>query len=764
MADVTLKYLLFGEDRSASRTVKKVAEDAESASSKVAGAVGRLGSTVGGELGDLLDRASQGIASLDGRGDKLGKRLLAVGSIATGAGIAMQQMASGDVEAQNRLDSAVASTGKTVEDFQGKVDALVDAQTRWGHTDGETKNALAKLVDAYHDPEQALQRMQLATDAAAAKNISLADAAGIVARAHGGSAKAFKEFGITVGQASDGTKDYEGALDQLATQLTGRADAASDSFGGRLRELKSTAENAASAFAEKYGPAITAAGVTVSALGTVLDIVKSRQAASAAAALVAAEAETTAAAATVGHSVAARALNLAIAATPIGIILAAVSAIGFYAQAQANAQQAATDFAATLDKQTGALTEASRAFVADKLLKDFAAADWEKIGAEAGIGINDFTDALVAGGPRLAEFRAQFDQVQESFRETGTSEQKQRWEALGNAFAAASRDMDNGAKKAEQTRRALGGVSTATQGALDTTLADAAAMKRAAEAADELAAAQGRLRDKVLDVRRADRDYEQSLADLKQSITDNGKTLDIHTEKGRENEAALDALRDSAIGAAEAALRQGRGVEEVAATMDARRQAFVDQATRLTGNKTAAEKLADQLGLTRGKVDELSTAILSTPDGKDIKITVDAATAIWQAQQLHDLLASIPGLAGAAKVQAQNAAAHGATGAAIATRAGGGPTERGAAYIIGEQGPELWVSPGDGHVIDASATAQILAGGGGMRPVGTSASSPSLVGVRMVGTLDTPWGPAQVDARIAEVLDAQYRAAMAGVN
>mgnify|MGYP006370378241 FL=1 len=242
MADLTLRYLLFGEDKTASKAVKGVGDTAESTASRVSSAVSRLGSAIGGDMGELLGRAAEAMDGLAGRGDKLGKRMLAVGSIAMGAGLAMQQMAAGDVEAQNRLTAAIEATGNSVDDYADRVDGLVASQVRWGNTDGDVKNALTKLVDAYRDPTKALERMQLATDLAAAKQISLGEASTIVARAHGGSAKIFKEFGVVVEAGADGTKNYEAALDDLAAQLSGRASASADSFSGKIREMTAWAD------------------------------------------------------------------------------------------------------------------------------------------------------------------------------------------------------------------------------------------------------------------------------------------------------------------------------------------------------------------------------------------------------------------------------------------------------------------------------------------------------------------------------------------
>lgn len=326
MADVTLKYLLFGEDRTASKTVKGVGDAAEGTASKLSGLTSRLSGVIGGDFGMMLDKFSQTIGVAGDKVDTHGKKLTAIGGVAMGAGLALQQMASGDVEAQNKLAAAIESTGGSMDDYADRVDSLVESQVAFGNTDGDVKVALTKLVDGYGDAGKAADQMGLATDLAAAKNISLEEAAGLVAKAHNGNAKLFKEFGIVVGENADGTKNLDGAMSELSDKLSGRAAAGMDSFSGKLREGRAWLDNAASGFAESYGPAVTAAGAALTGLGVVLDVVKMRQAAAAAATV-------TATAATNGSTIATKIAaagqwlwNAAMTANPIGLIVIAIAA------------------------------------------------------------------------------------------------------------------------------------------------------------------------------------------------------------------------------------------------------------------------------------------------------------------------------------------------------------------------------------------------------------------------------------------------------
>jgi len=277
VGEVSLRFVLLGEDKSASKAIKGVGAEAESASKKLSGIASRLGGAIGGDMGEILGRVGDGLEAAGGKADNTGRKLGAVGGVALASGLALQTMASGDVEAANKLENAITNTGRSIDDYAGRIDGAVESSVRFGITDGDVKDALAKLTDATRDPTKALDDLALAHDLAAAKSISLSEAATIIGKTHNGSTKVFKEFGVVVTENADGTKNLDGALADLAATLSGRAEAKADSFGGKMRELRAAADNAASGFAENYGPAVTAAGAALSGLGVILELVKGKQ-------------------------------------------------------------------------------------------------------------------------------------------------------------------------------------------------------------------------------------------------------------------------------------------------------------------------------------------------------------------------------------------------------------------------------------------------------------------------------------------------------
>ena len=125
----------------------------------------------------------------------------------------------------------------------------------------------------------------------------------------------------------------------------------------------------------------------------------------------------------------------------------------------------------------------------------------------------------------------------------------------------------------------------------------------------------------LLEARDANRAYEGAIDDANDSLEKNGKTLDINTEAGRANQEALDGIATSALAAATANFENGDSVDDVTKRVMTARGEFVTMATNMGMSKKEANALADQLGLTKGNVDRLGTAVEELPKAKNIKIT-----------------------------------------------------------------------------------------------------------------------------------------------
>lgn len=127
----------------------------------------------------------------------------------------------------------------------------------------------------------------------------------------------------------------------------------------------------------------------------------------------------------------------------------------------------------------------------------------------------------------------------------------------------------------------------------------------------------------VLSGRASMRDYEAALDGVAASIKENGRSLDITTEKGRNNQEALDRIASTALRVAENMSEIDRG-----RYMQRARRDFIAAAQDLGIGRKRARELADQLlGLDK---------INAKP-----KITLEAQAALALARQVQTAVANI---------------------------------------------------------------------------------------------------------------------------
>lgn len=198
MTDVSLRYLLFGEDRTASAAVKGVENVATRSGQAVGDAFSKMGNAIGGEVGEVLNKAGEGIAKITESMHGMGPALTAGGAAIAGIGAALTAMGSKEKEAQNAIKAAIEGTGKSYDDYKDKIEEVVKQQENYAFSAKETQNALATLTTATKDPEQALDKMGMVADLAASRHISLNAAAKLVGKAINGNTALFKQYGIQV--------------------------------------------------------------------------------------------------------------------------------------------------------------------------------------------------------------------------------------------------------------------------------------------------------------------------------------------------------------------------------------------------------------------------------------------------------------------------------------------------------------------------------------------------------------------------------------
>jgi chorismate mutase len=132
----------------------------------------------------------------------------------------------------------------------------------------------------------------------------------------------------------------------------------------------------------------------------------------------------------------------------------------------------------------------------------------------------------------------------------------------------------------------------------------------------------------------ADTKFAAAIDNVAKSLKDNGKTLDINTEKGRANRDALSQLASATEESAAQARANGASWSTVSGIYDKGRKSLIDNAYAITGNRKEAKALADQLLRTpdktarlkgnlddlKSKLDEAAKRLKNAPSSKQTAI------------------------------------------------------------------------------------------------------------------------------------------------
>jgi hypothetical protein len=214
----------------------------------------------------------------------------------------------------------------------------------------------------------------------------------------------------------------------------------------------------------------------------------------------------------------------------------------------------------------------------------------------------------------------------------------------------------------------------------------------------------------TLDTRAAQREFERAIDDVTKSVIENGKGLDITTEAGRNNSAALDSLVTSGKDFANSMFEQNGNAAELQTNMENLRTKVKNAAIEMGVGKTAAEKLADQLVGSKYelniKIKAITKEQVTTATAELKKIVTDAGKAGFRvtAADLARLYPELVAVAGAgAKTNKRYGGYINAFSAGVPRFAPGGPVF-GSGTGTSDSIPAM-LSNGE-FVVNANATAK----------------------------------------------------------
>jgi hypothetical protein len=191
------------------------------------------------------DKSAAGIIKVE-RATKAAK--LAVAALATafvGLATVSIKAAMDEQVALAGLQNAVNQTGQSFAAANPFIMQSAQAMIQLGFADDDAYAAMKKLTTATGDVKTALKSMNTAADLARYNQISLSDAASILAKASTGQAKGLRELGLAMGVTIEKGASYEEILAAIEKRIGGTADAFSKTaagkmaiFGAQVDELK----------------------------------------------------------------------------------------------------------------------------------------------------------------------------------------------------------------------------------------------------------------------------------------------------------------------------------------------------------------------------------------------------------------------------------------------------------------------------------------------------------------------------------------------
>lgn len=290
-----------------------------------------------------LDQVEQKTGKWAGRAEKAGK--IAGGILATGVGAAALALKNGtqsaieDQAAQAKLAQTLQKTaGASASQVKATEDWITKTALATGVADDELRPALSKLAAATGSVEKAQRLTALSMDVAAARGVSLEQVTKAVEKAQNGQVSGLSRLGIETKNAAGETISAEEAMRRLSDTYGGAAATAADTLAGKQARLKVAWDEAWETLGAMLIPALTVladkmakgmewatkhgkavgilAGVFAGLLATVYLVSAATKAWNAI--------QTIARVATTTWTVAQKALNLALRANPIGLVVTAV--------------------------------------------------------------------------------------------------------------------------------------------------------------------------------------------------------------------------------------------------------------------------------------------------------------------------------------------------------------------------------------------------------------------------------------------------------
>jgi hypothetical protein len=196
---------------------------------------------------DGLDKADKETRTFsDKLGSALKKGAVAFAALGAAAGVAAIKIGVDAVKAAIEDEKAQVSLAQTLKNVTKATDAQVKATEDYidktaratGVADDQLRPSLDRLVRSTQDVTKAQKLQQLALNIAAGTGKDLATVTEALGKAYDGNLGALKRIGVPLDENIVKTKDFDAAVIALSDTFEGQADAAANTFAGRLARFK----------------------------------------------------------------------------------------------------------------------------------------------------------------------------------------------------------------------------------------------------------------------------------------------------------------------------------------------------------------------------------------------------------------------------------------------------------------------------------------------------------------------------------------------
>jgi hypothetical protein len=163
----------------------------------------------------------------------------AAGAMAIKIGIDAVKAAVEDEKAQKSLAITLKNTTKATDAQVAAVEDYIDKTARAsGVADDQLRPSLDRLLRSTEDITKAQKLQTLALDIAAGTGKDLATVSEALGKAYDGNLGALKRIGVPLDENIIKTKDFDAATKALSETFAGQADAAAETFAGRMARIK----------------------------------------------------------------------------------------------------------------------------------------------------------------------------------------------------------------------------------------------------------------------------------------------------------------------------------------------------------------------------------------------------------------------------------------------------------------------------------------------------------------------------------------------